>query len=499
MKRSQAPITITTAAEMALPAGVRLTFPGPAIRITPPLKLGHLRGMRIMEAGQLRQAFGERFGHAEGLGVCRAPGRINLIGEHTDYNGLPVLPMTLSQDIKIAFAPRRDGTIRMHNVDPAYPEREFRNEPSIPPSAQGSWDNYCKAAVEALNARFGVNGSVGMDMLVAGTIPVAAGLSSSSALVVACALAYLAARGKRLGKDISRLDLAGLLAEGEHYVGTQGGGMDQAIILLGSGGQACKIDFFPLRVESVPLPEGHVFVGCNSLVKAEKTGEALHRYNAGPRLCRVICALVERRARAEFGEEITLERLGDLWQGHLCLTHDEGEALIEQSLPKETMTLEEMARALDKSPREIRDRWLGDLREPEGGFRVRARARHLCSEYRRVESARDALLAGDVDNFGRLMDGSHKSCAEDYEISCPELDILVSVARAAGARGARLTGAGFGGCTVNLVPELRLEEFQQEIERSYYANLGQRNGYSEHAPRVFTAHSGAGAGYVSEK
>ncbi len=429
-------------------------------------------------------------------GLCRAPGRINLIGEHTDYNGLPVLPMTLDREIRIAFAPRDDGLVRMHSVLPAYRPAEFRNGPDIPPSPTGAWENYGKAAVQCLNRRFQPRQFPGLDMLVDGDIPSAAGLSSSSALVVACALAYLRALGKRLGPDISRLELAARLAEGEHYVGTQGGGMDQAIILLGGEGVACKIDFFPLRVEPVPLPDDHVFVGCHSLVQARKTGEALHRYNAGPVLCRLIRALVERQAQRDFGEEVTIDRLGDLWQGHLCLTDAEVESLFERTFATETLTLEEAARALDLEPSEIRRRWLGDLREPEGGFRLRARARHLLTENRRVEHARDALLARDPESFGALMDESHRSCADDYEISCPELDTLVEVTRRAGARGARLTGAGFGGYTVNLVPRARYEEFARRVEEEYYCLQRSEPPSDNGRLHIFAARAGAAAGYM---
>ncbi len=450
----------------------------------------------MYEAARLKKMFTEAYPDAGEPLVCRAPGRINLIGEHTDYNGLPVLPMTIDSDIRIAFVQRDDGRVLLRNADEAFPDREFTNGPDIAPSEPGAWENYCKAAIQGLNRHFGPARFHGMNLYMAGTIPIAAGLSSSSAVVVACALAYLAVLGKTLGRDISRLTLASVLAEAEHYVGTRGGGMDQAIILLGRQRCALKIDFFPLRVEEVPLPEGHELIVCNSLVRAKKTGNVLHRYNEGPRLCKLICALVEKQVRMNFGSEIELERLGDLWHGHLCLTHEEVKELFARAVPDATTTLEEAADALDTTPDEVRARWLDDLPEPDKGFPLRARMRHQLTECRRVEAARDAMLADDAAELGRLMNASHESCARDYQISCRELDYLVTIARESGAIGARLTGAGLGGCTVNLVPTAIHETFCDKVDQGYYRQyLAQSPGtYPRNA--IFVAKASPGADYL---
>jgi N-acetylgalactosamine kinase len=333
-------------------------------------------------------------------------------------------------------------------------------------------------------------------MLISGTVPISAGLSSSSALVVACALAYLRVLGKDLEKDLPRLKLATLLAEAEHYVGTKGGGMDQAIILLGGAKRACKIDFFPLRVEQVRLPPDHAIVVCNSLVKAGKTGDALHRYNSGPCLCQLICTLVARQVREEFGEGIEIRRLADLWKGHLCLTDQEVEQLFAKTFPKETTTLAEAARTLRVSPGEIRTRWLGDLQEPAGGFALKRRARHQITEYQRVEAARDALVGGETAYLGRLMNASHASCADDYEVSCPELDALVGIARDSGSIGSRLTGAGYGGCTVNLVPAERLEAVSASVKQRYYSEYLADRDLPGRDDAIFVAQAGDAAGYL---
>ncbi len=332
-----------------------------------------------------------------------------------------------------------------------------------------------------------------MYLLVESTLPIAAGLSSSSALVVGCALAYLHALGIALGEDgISRLELAELLAEAEHYVGTRGGGMDQTVILNGDAGHGCKIDFFPLRVELTPLPEDCAIVVCDSMVKVQKSGAALDRYNAGPRQCALACALVGQLVREEFGEEVTIERLGDLWYGDLCLTYLEVEDLCLRAVPSPRTTLTEAALRLNMDEETVRARYLGALPEPAGGFPLMARLRHQRTEYRRVERARDALLAGDSKTFGDLMNTSHTSCAQDFEISGPELEALVTAARRHGAWGARLTGAGFGGATVNLVPHEALDRFLAGLTDSYYR---QYRGFDGEPP-VFVAVPCEGAGYL---
>jgi len=451
--------------------------------------------MDPMNPAQMKKAFKQAFPDAGDPFVCMAPGRVNIIGEHTDYNGLPVLPMTIDRRIATACVLRGDARIRVRAVAPEYPPCEFENVSAIPPSPAGAWENYCKAAVEGLNRRFQPRRFPGMDLLVEGTIPMSAGLSSSSALVVACSLAYLRCLGKTLEKDITRLALASLLAEAEQYVGTRGGGMDQAIILNGDAGAACKIDFFPLRIQRVPLPSGYVFIVCHSLVKAEKTGEALHLYNAGPRLCRLITAMAAKTISRQFGASVIIERLADLWNGHLCLTSSEVAALFDETFPADRTPLTDAADYLGTTVERIREHWLGDLREPPGGFALKARARHQLTEYQRVEAARDALLADDAETLGELMNASHESCAHDYAISCPELDMLVATAREAGALGSRLTGAGFGGCTVSLVAQDRIEDFMKAIQSRYYeAYMTGRFRLDVREP-MFVAQAAPAAGY----
>lgn len=427
------------------------------------------------------------------IGICRVPGRVNLIGEHTDYNGLSVLPITLDKEVFAAFSLSDNHQVHLTNEDTRFQPTHFINGPVISPSPVGSWDNYVKAAVVALNKKFKVRSYPGFNLFISSTLPIASGLSSSSALVIAASLAYLKILGKELGKDISRTELAELMAEGEHFVGTRGGGMDQTVILNGDKGHACKIDFFPIRTKLIPLFEDHVFIICDSTVRAKKTGTCLHRYNSGPRMCSLACAILEHHLKKDFGDDFNIAKLGDLWNGNLCLTSKEILELAEQAIPKEHLSLEEIAYILDLTPYEVCERWLGDIEEPENGFPLRARVRHVISEHKRVELSRDALLANDAYTFGVLMNESHASCAKDYEISIPELDMLTQIARKSGAIGARLTGAGFGGCTVNLVPCEKADYFMEQVEKQYYRRY---LGLSS-AQVMFIAETSSSASYIN--
>jgi N-acetylgalactosamine kinase len=427
------------------------------------------QGADVARIHRALQFFSKEFPNTRDVFALRAPGRVNLIGEHTDYNGLPVLPIAINRDIMLIGAPRSDSGIYLLNTNESFGPRRFEVSESIPPYPAGDWGNYAKAAAQSLARHFFGTELCGFDAIVDGTIPMASGLSSSSALVVAFALAILVANER----DIDRLQLAELLALGEHYVGTRGGGMDQAVCLLARAGHAVKIDFFPLRAEQIPLPSGYRSVVCNSLVGAPKTASARCAYNLRAAETRIAASLVGR-AVGEKSERrgAEIERLGDLCSDALYLSEVDIDTLLEQVLSEEPYSLNEAARQLEQEPRDFRHRYLSafDKAEVESipGLKLRSRARHVISEGRRVEQAAAALQNGRVQEFGRLMNESHQSCAADYEISTSELDVLVSIARNAGALGARLTGAGFGGCTINLVEEGVVERFVKVVEETYY-------------------------------
>lgn len=446
-----------------------------------------------MNLNTLKAQFAARFPEGGSPFICRIPGRVNLMGEHLDYNGLPVLPMAIKPSVYLAFSPTNGGTIRLSNVEAAIPEATFENGPAIAPSPMGDWENYAKAAITGLNQHYSVTTFPGMDVLVGSDLPHSAGLSSSSALVVGFAMAYLAALGYTLDQDLSRLELAALLANAEHYVGTAGGGMDQTAILLGEGGCATRINFIPFQVEPIPLPDGGTFLVCDSLVKASKTGEALRSYNAGPATCGLLTALIDRHLKESFGEEFSIDCLGDLWFGPLCFNHAEVKDLFDAVFSETYRQPEEIARVLGISADELAKYWLDYIPFGAEGLPLQARARHVLTEYYRVETGRDALLAGDLGTFGDCMNASHQSCAIDFGISTPELDGLCGLLTQAGCYGARLTGAGFGGSVVALAPAQGADEILDVVRRHYYDKI---DGFSGPLP-AFATSGGSGAEHIS--
>ena len=366
-----------------------------------------------MNLETMRARFAGEFGASGWLRLAEAPGRVNLIGEHTDYNGLPVFPMAIQRRMRILFRERADACVRLVSAD-GYPPREFAISRDIEPYAAGDWGNYAKASAQALARRVGA--LRGIDAVVSGDIPAAAGLSSSSALVVAAAQALAAANGRALGFA----EWMELLPEGEQYVGTRGGAMDHAVCLAGAERMALKIDFAPLAVHPTPVPSDWTFVVGHSLVRAEKSGAAREAYNSRREAC----------GRAAAG-------------------------------PAEKLTGED------------RRRW-----------------RHVVSEAARVEQAQAAMRAADLERFGALMSASHASLRDDFEVSHPEVDRLVEAFLAAGAAGARVTGAGFGGCAVALARADACERVKQAVERSFYATRPQHADFGEY---LITAIPSAGA------
>jgi N-acetylgalactosamine kinase len=435
--------------------------------------------------------------------VVRAPGRVNLIGEHTDYNGYPVLPMAIDRDVVLVLSPRAESTITLRNENPRYEERTFSAELPLTPYRQGDWGNYVKAAVHGLLEAGIIDAKkvAGFQAVVGGTIPDTGGLSSSSAMVVASALAFLAANRT----DVDYMTLADLLARAERYVGSEGGGMDQAVSLLAGAGKALRIDFFPLRVEPVALPEGITFVVCNSLIRAPKSESAQHAYNCRVAECRLAGALLSNAIGQKMGKNIRVVRLADLSADKLGVGHDELHQLALESIGDHPLSMKAIAQRLGRSVESVeRDYCTSQsgsvLKEPAEGFRVWNRYRHVVTEAERVGLTIKAFKDGDIDEVGRLMNQSHASCRDDYEISCPELDVLVSVGREKGALGARLTGAGFGGCTVHAVPSGRVDEFVRGVAAEYYHGYVKKDkgrqfiSYDKLDDVIFPCRATAGAG-----
>ena len=375
---------------------------------------------------------------ASSRGVATAPGRINLIGEHLDYNGLPVLPMALDRNIRLDFEVLRQPSVELDG-DADHGPFAFRLDQPIEPAPQGHWSNYVRAAARGL-LDHGVELKRGIGGTVTGTVPVAEGLSSSSALVVASALALLHANEEQ----VERLELAALLARAERFVGLQGGGMDQAASLCGQDGHALRIDFEPLRVAPVPVPAGWRWVVASSLTRAEKAGAARESYN-------------ERRSQCAE----SLERLGRAsWLQVVGADEAEFASIMEGA-----------NRAL---PRTL---W--------------RRFRHVVTEGRRVTEAEAALRRADMGAFGQLMNSSHASLRDDFGVSTAALDEIVEIALEAGAAGARLTGAGFGGCAIALCGESRAESVMAALRERFYAPRGGAGG------ALFVAAASDGAKVIS--
>lgn len=365
-----------------------------------------------------------------------APGRVNLIGDHTDYNGLPVLPMAIDRGIRLVLRARPDHQVSLDNLNPNFPPTSFALGGVVPMEPLGHWSNYPRAAATTLGATLGIR--TGMDCLVESDLPVASGLSSSSALLVATALALLEVNDVRPDPTA----LMASLAAAERLVGTEGGGMDQAVILGGKSGHALRIDFTPgLALRPVPIPTSWRIVVASSMVEAAKSGLAREGYNRRVAECR--------------------EALGRL-----------GAAGFPELMIDEARTLS-----------------LAKVRLSETLYR---RVRHVLTEGRRVEEATAALAAGDMAGMGRLLAASHASLRDDYQVSCPALDELVVAAEQAGAVGARLTGAGFGGCIVALADELMANQVVDGIWERFYQP--RRIPESVRGEVLFSATAAEGAG-----
>jgi len=340
--------------------------------------------------------------------LVSAPGRVNLIGEHIDYHGLPVLPIALRRSVRVAFRARADARIRAVSAG-GYGVRDFTWTPDLAPVTAGDWENYLRAAACAVARKWGAGR--GVDAAIVSDLPPAAGLSSSSALLVAFTLSLLHANAVPPVFE----ELMEVLPEGEHFVGTRGGGMDHAASLASQAGCASLVEFEPLSVRPVPVPPEWAFLVAHSLTVAEKSGAVRRQYNA----CRA-------------AGTVALQRLG----------------------------LSSYRQALDESAAQ---RLTGDAE--------RAAFLHVVSEGSRVQAAVAAMERHDASSFGSLLLASHASLRDHLHVSSAGLDRLVEAATASGALGARLTGAGFGGCAVVFCRRPDMPAVRRGLIQRYYAGL----------------------------
>jgi galactokinase len=337
--------------------------------------------------------------------------------------------MALDREIAFRFQPRTDRRVILRNTDSRFSPVDFTLDHDISPDPAGAWGNYPRAAAQALWRETGP--LTGLEGEISSTLPIASGLSSSSALVVATALALL----DRAGRTVPAARLMELLARGERYVGLQGGGMDQAVSLGGRAGHAIRIDFRPeLRLTAVPVPPDWRIIVASSMVEAAKSAGARDAYNTRVRECRKALELVATHG-------LGVEPPADY-----------------QALLKRLPASDAIAVA-------------GTVLDGE----LLRRFRHVVTEADRVDQAVATLTAGDLAGFGRLLHASHASLRNDYEVSSPELDELVTIAEGAGAAGARLTGAGFGGCILAVAATEAVRSVMDALAREYYAPRGVTN------------------------
>jgi galactokinase len=364
--------------------------------------------------------------------IFRAPGRVNLIGEHTDYNDGFVMPAAVAFSTYVAIAARPDRKLFIHSEE--FPGNFEFDLDHLPQQRTGAWCDY----VLGVASEFQKLGHElrGANLLIHGEVPIGAGLSSSAAVEVASALALMSTSETRLPLP----ELAKLCQRAENsFVGARVGIMDQFVSCMGRAGHAFFLDCRSLEFQFVPIPAGIQLVVCNTMVKHDLATGA---YNT-------------RREECEAGVRYFAK-----WDPAI--------------------------RALRDVSVELLDQHAHDL-----PLAIRKRCAHVIRENQRTQDAARALIAGDVVRVGELMRESHRSLRDLYQVSCEELDIMVEAAEGLpGFCGGRMTGGGFGGCTINLVREENSQDFAREIAGRYRQKTGI-------APDVYLCSAEDGAGELS--
>jgi len=380
---------------------------------------------------QLRNQFRERFGGS--ARVFRAPGRVNLIGEHTDYNDGFVMPAAIGFYTWIAIAPRADSRLVVHSTNFGETVEIRLNVGAA--QQRNKWSDYVEG-VSLMLWRAGLR-LRGASLLIRGDVPIGSGLGSSAAIEVATAIALLA--NSELSLDPVKSAKLCCQAENE-FVGAHVGIMDQFISCCGHAGQALMLDCRSLEYRLLPIPLTAALLISNTMVKHEHSSSEYNR----------------RRAECEQGVRLLRQ-----WFPNIHALRDVNLAQLESRRAE----------------------------LPEVIYR---RCRHVVSENQRVMEAASALERADLDTFGRLMAESHRSLRDDYEVSCSELDIMVhAAARQPGVYGARMTGGGFGGCTINLVRADAADRVRSAVASEYQKTTGI-------TPQLFVCTAAEGAGEVTE-
>jgi galactokinase len=361
---------------------------------------------------ELGQKFAGMFGGQPA--VFSAPGRVNLIGEHTDYNDGFVMPSAIGLRTDVAISLASEGKLRIHSQD--FPQSFEFDSNNLPQRATGAWCDYVLGIAVALQKSGQTPGAA--NIFVQSEIPIGAGLSSSAAIEVASALALLSLNRETLPLE----DVAKLCQRTENtFIGARVGIMDQFVSCLGKAGHVLFLDCRSLDFEFIPIPGTVKLVICNTMVKHQHAGGEYNR----------------RREECEEGVRIFAK-----WYPEIRALRDLSVAQL-------------MQHSQDVPPI------------------IYKRCEHVVEENQRVRDAAGCLHAGDLNAFGQLMRESHRSLRDLYEVSCRELDIMAEAAEGLpGCYGGRMTGGGFGGCTINLVEATEAELFADEISARYQRTVG---------------------------
>lgn len=362
--------------------------------------------------------FEEVFGDSEGVKVFFAPGRVNLIGEHTDYNGGHVFPCALTIGTYMAVKKRDDRKLRFYSMNFDHLGVIESSIEGLKPEKEADWTNYPKGVMWAFEKR-GMKMDCGLDIVLNGNIPNGSGLSSSASLEVVTGFMLR----ELFGFDVTNVELARIGQYSENnFNGMNCGIMDQFASAMGKKDNAIFLDTADLSYEYAPINlAGAKIVVTNSKVKHSLVNS---EYNTRRSECET--ALAELQAVTD------IKGLGDL-------TEEEFEAH-KSAIKDET--------------------------------RVK-RAKHAVYENRRTIRAVEALKNNDLETFGKLMNASHVSLRDDYAVSCSEIDVLVDAAwKVEGVIGSRITGGGFGGCTVSIVKDEAIEAFKEQVGKAYQEQVG---------------------------
>ncbi|XP_061101188.1 N-acetylgalactosamine kinase isoform X1 [Conger conger] len=432
---------------------------------------------------KLKERFVQKFGKTP-LFYAYAPGRVNLIGEHIDYCGYAVLPMAIEQNILAAVSVDESQTIQLANANPQYNDITVSTGDLKIDRANPQWQYYFLCGVKGVQELLGLAAPVGMQCVVDGTVPPSSGLSSSSALV--CCAGLLTAEANR--KTLTKVVLAETCARSERYIGTEGGGMDQSISFLAEEGTAKLIEFNPLRSTDVKLPGGAVFVIANCCVEMNKA--ATSHYNIRVVECRIATKVLAKSRGLDWSR---LMKLGEV-QPELGASLEEMVQIVEEVLHQEPYSREEICQCLGITLECLCNDILSPNTQHVTQFKLYQRAKHVYGEAGRVlrfKAVCDRAGAQAIQELGELMRDSHASCRDLYECSCPELDQLVDTCLQSGAVGSRLTGAGWGGCVVSMVPVDALDSFLQRVRESYYQPDARRAALEKQS--LFVTKPGGGA------